>query len=234
MKIAIGSDERTHLTGVVLAELTARGHSVLPLGALGAGPTDWPDVAHAVAASVVSRACDEGILFCWTGTGAAIAANKAPGIRAALCADAETARGARIWNHANVLVMSLRTTSEAVAREILDAWFVTPFSTDDWNVRQIAKLDSLEVPMPPAPASAGDIPVTVYVAANQLEAQVIRSLLESEGIPATLRYESVGLVYGLTVDGMGETRVLVPARLQSEAERVISLHQSPPESGGDQ
>lgn len=230
MRIAIGSDERTHLTDVVLDDLARRGHAMSRLGALGAGATDWPDVAASVANGVASGACDEGILFCWTGTGAAIAANKVPGIRAALCSDAETARGARIWNHANVLVMSLRATSEAIAREMLDAWFATPFSKDEWNTRQVAKLAVLEHPMPRTPDHAPENPVPVFVAANQLEAQVIRSLLESEGIPATLQYESVGIVYGLTVDGMGETRILVPEHLRSEAERVIAAHQTTNES----
>jgi ribose 5-phosphate isomerase B len=72
---------------------------------------------------VAEGQADEGVLFCYTGTGASIAANKVPGIRAALCSDAQTARGARWWNDANVLVMSLRATSTEVAKEILDAWF---------------------------------------------------------------------------------------------------------------
>jgi ribose 5-phosphate isomerase B len=87
---------------------------------------------------------DEGIVFCWTGTGASIAANKVRGIRAALCHDAETARGARIWNHANVLALSLRVTSEALAKEILEAWFSTSYSDDEWNCQQIARLCQLE------------------------------------------------------------------------------------------
>jgi len=80
----------------------------------------------------------------WTGTGASLAANKVTGIRAALCADAETARGARTWNHANVLALSLRSTSEPVAREILDAWFSTPYSQDEWNQRQVEKIRDME------------------------------------------------------------------------------------------
>jgi ribose 5-phosphate isomerase B len=66
------------------------------------------------------------------------------GIRAALCQDAETARGARTWNHANVLAISLRSTSEAVAKEILDAWFETPYSGDEWNLKQIGRIHELE------------------------------------------------------------------------------------------
>lgn len=66
------------------------------------------------------------------------------GIRAALCHDAETARGARIWNHANVLVLSLRATTEAIAKEILDAWFSTPYSEDEWNILQMERIRQLE------------------------------------------------------------------------------------------
>lgn len=139
MKIAIGSDERTAVTDAVMAELRRRGHELLPVGPLDARPPDagpresdlWPAVGHAVAQAVASGAADEGILFCWTGTGVSIAANKVPGIRAALCDDAETARGARLWNDANVLCLSLRRTSEAVAKEILNTWFDTSFIPND-------------------------------------------------------------------------------------------------------
>jgi len=147
MKIAIGSDERTHLTDLLLEELRRRGHEPLPFGPLAAGAAaeaDWPLVCGDVARAVAAGDADEGIVCCWTGTGAAIAANKVPGIRAALCGDAETARGARTWNHANVLALSLRATSEPVAKEILDAWFSTPYSDDAWNRQQIARVRELE------------------------------------------------------------------------------------------
>jgi ribose 5-phosphate isomerase B len=225
MKIAVGSDERTHLTDAVLDYLAGRQHEVVLFGALQGSQADWPDVAAQVAHAVASGACPEGILFCWTGTGASIAANKVAGIRAALCHDAETARGARIYNHANVLVLSLRATAEAIAAEILEAWFGTPYSSDEWNVRQVARVADLEKGMwkqtQENPAE-GSLPVAVYVAANRLEAEVIRGLLNTEGIPASLQYESVGVVYGLTVDGIGETRVLVPSRLEARARAVIA------------
>lgn len=146
MKIAIGSDERTHLTDVLMEELRRRGHEPVPFGPLATGGAedDWPLVTGAVARAVASGAADEGIVCCWTGTGASIAANKVAGVRAALCGDAETARGARIWNHANVLALSLRATSEPVAKEILDAWFATPYSDDEWNRQQIARIQDLE------------------------------------------------------------------------------------------
>ncbi len=146
MKIAIGSDERTHLTDFVVAELEKRGHEILPFGPLSTNDpeTDWPLTSSRVAGAVAHGQADEGIVFCWTGTGASIAANKVRGIRAALCHDAQTASGARTWNHANVLAMSLRTTSEAIAKEILEAWFATPYADDEWNRRQMERIKELE------------------------------------------------------------------------------------------
>ena len=112
----------------MIEELGQRGHSIVLRGPI--DPTDpdvdWPLTSSHVAELVARGEVDEGIVCCWTGTGASIAANKVPGIRAALCHDAETARGARIWNHANVLALSLRATSIPIAKEILDAWFSTP------------------------------------------------------------------------------------------------------------
>lgn len=146
MKIAIGSDERTHLTEMLVEEVRRRGHEALLFGPLSIESTesDWPVVCSDVARAVAEGEADEGIVCCWTGTGASIAANKVAGIRAALCHDAETARGARVWNHANVLALSLRATSEAIAKEILDAWLATPYSDDEWNMRQIERIHELE------------------------------------------------------------------------------------------
>ena len=150
MKIAMGSDEASELTAALVAELERRGHQVIPFGPLAENDpdVDWPLVAGHVAEAVAHREADEGIVCCWTGTGASIAANKVPGVRAALVHDAETARGARIWNHANVLALSLRATSIPVAREILDAWFSTPIETgeaqSEWNLQQINRIRQLE------------------------------------------------------------------------------------------
>ncbi len=146
MKIAVGSDERTHLTDMLTEELKKRGHELLLFGPLTENDleVDWPLTSSKVAWAVARGEADEGIVCCWTGTGASIAANKVPGIRAALCHDEETVRGARTWNHANVLVLSLRATSEAVAKEILDAWFATPYAEDEWNRQQIERIRELE------------------------------------------------------------------------------------------
>ncbi|HFE66124.1 MAG TPA: RpiB/LacA/LacB family sugar-phosphate isomerase [Chloroflexi bacterium] len=144
MKIAIGSDERAHLTDTIVELAQQRGHEVILFGPLADEPAHWPDVARQVAEAVVSGQADEGILCCWTGTGVSLAANKVPGIRAALCDDAETARGARLWNKANVLCLSLRRTSEVIAGEILESWFGTtyrPNEEDDTCLAQVAALE---------------------------------------------------------------------------------------------
>jgi ribose 5-phosphate isomerase B len=134
VNVAFGTDEHTALTDAVRADLEARGHTV---DAVDDG--QWVEVGHAVGDRVASGRCETGVLFCWTGTGASIAANKVPGVRAALCTDAATAAGARTWNDANVLVMSLRLTSPEVAKEMLDAWFATPVDPDEVEV--IASLE---------------------------------------------------------------------------------------------
>jgi len=135
MNLAFGSDERTALTDAVLEDLVSRGHGVSCVGPPGDSPgeagKEWAQVGREVGEAVARGDADMGVLFCWTGTGASIAANKVPGIRAALCADAATAAGARRWNDANVLVMSLRLTSVEIAREMLDAWFATAADPDE-------------------------------------------------------------------------------------------------------
>ncbi|HLM25518.1 MAG TPA: RpiB/LacA/LacB family sugar-phosphate isomerase [Thermoleophilaceae bacterium] len=124
MRISVATDERTGVADAVVEELRKRGHDPLLHGALNADERDdWAWASEAAARDVAEGRADQAVVACWTGTGASIAANKVPGTRAALCADAETASGARKWNDANVLALSLRTTSEALLEEILDAWF---------------------------------------------------------------------------------------------------------------
>ena len=144
MKIALSTDERTDLVETLLKELNERHHTVEYIGPEAGEDADWPEVTCRAAELVASGAADEGIVMCWTGTGASIAANKVKGIRAALCRDAETAKGARIWNHANVLALSLQATSESILKEILDAWFSTKFSDDEWNLKQIERIRHME------------------------------------------------------------------------------------------
>lgn len=123
MRVAVGSDEKTALTDAVVDYLHEIGHEPVLIGPLAGNPMEWADVGRAVASEVVEGGAETAVGFCWTGTGFSIAANKVAGARAALCSDAETARGARKWNDANVLVMSLRLVSPEVARGMLDAWF---------------------------------------------------------------------------------------------------------------
>lgn len=139
MKVVLGSDERSGLTDAVEADLRERGHEVVLVGPPGGDAADWATVGRRVGESVASGAADTAVLFCWTGTGACIAANKVAGVRAALCTDAFTAEGARRWNDANVLVMSLRLTSPTVAREMLEAWFSA--SVDPSEAEHIAHLE---------------------------------------------------------------------------------------------
>ena len=134
MNVAFGTDEHTALTDTVRADLASRGHRVHVVA-----DGQWVEVGRAVGEAVATGRCETGVLFCWTGTGASIAANKVPGVRAALCTDAATAGGARTWNDANVLVMGLRLTSPEVATEMLDAWFAT--GPDPSEAGTIAELE---------------------------------------------------------------------------------------------
>jgi ribose 5-phosphate isomerase B len=142
MKIVVASDEKTHLTDFVVADLESRGYELILLGPLIDEAMPWTLVSEQLADMVANGKADEGVLFCYTGTGASIAANKVPGVRAALCGDAPTAQGARWWNDANVLVMSLRATSPEVAKEILDAWFLETAKEEEKPT--IAQLKEIE------------------------------------------------------------------------------------------
>jgi ribose 5-phosphate isomerase B len=144
MRIAIAADERTGVADVVVDEVRRRGHEPLVHGALSDSERDgWAWASEAAARDVADGRAEQGIVCCWTGTGASIAANKVPGIRAALCGDAATAEGARRWNDANVLALSLRTTSPAVLGEILDAWFAGAPSTEDEDRANVAHVDEI-------------------------------------------------------------------------------------------
>lgn len=144
MKLSVGSDMDMYVARVVFDKLAERGHEVVVHGPVVDQEILWPEVARRVAEDVATRRTDEGILLCWTGTGVSIAANKVPGIRAALCDDAETARGARLWNKANVLCMSLRRTSEVVAEEILEKWFETEYQPNEEDDTCLAQIDEIE------------------------------------------------------------------------------------------
>jgi ribose 5-phosphate isomerase B len=144
MRISVAADERTGVADAVVEQLRARGHEPLLHGALSEEERDdWAWCSEAAARDVAEGRAEQAVVCCWTGTGASIAANKVAGVRAALCADAQTATGARCWNDANVLALSLRTTSEAQLEEILDAWFDGAPSDEDGDRANIAHVDEI-------------------------------------------------------------------------------------------
>jgi ribose 5-phosphate isomerase B len=134
MRVAFGTDEVTPVTEELKQDLEKLGHQVLELAA----PLRWAEAGRAVGEAVAQGSADAGVVLCFTGTGVAMAANKVPGVRAALCVDPETARGARRWNDANVLALSLRLTTTELAHEIVDAFFAT--APDESEADQIALL----------------------------------------------------------------------------------------------
>jgi len=139
----VGSDTRHETATAVADHLERLGHTVVRCGAVGGVDTPWPEAADEVARLVAQRAVDTGVVCCWTGTGVSIAANKVPGIRAALCIDAETARGARRWNDANVLAIGLSNTDARSAERIVDAWLETRDvdPTEAENIERVARLE---------------------------------------------------------------------------------------------
>ncbi len=146
MRIALGADDSTRVIDAVAELLHERGHEVTRFGQAAGEAEAWARTARRVAEAVASGRHELGIVCCWTGTGVSIAANKVPGIRAALCVDAETARGARRWNDANVLALSLRLTTAAVAKEILEAWLAEPYGATE--AESLAELGALDARMP--------------------------------------------------------------------------------------
>jgi ribose 5-phosphate isomerase B len=146
MRMAVAADEQVGIAIDVADALRARGHEVVALhGALRPEDRDdWAWSSEAAARDVAEGRADQAVVCCWTGTGASIAANKVTGIRAALCGDAATADGARRWNDANVLALSLRTTSAPELAEILDAWFGGAPSDDHGDTANVAHLADIE------------------------------------------------------------------------------------------
>jgi ribose 5-phosphate isomerase B len=145
VRIAVAADERSALADALLDELASRGHRTLLHGALAEGERDdWAWASAAAARDVAEGRAEQAIVCCWTGTGASIAANKVAGVRAALCGDAATAQGARRWNDANVLALSLRAVGAGVLGEILDAWFATQPSSQAEDAANVAHLHELE------------------------------------------------------------------------------------------
>jgi ribose 5-phosphate isomerase B len=145
VRIAVAADELTGVAGEIVTELRRRGHELNLHGALAPGERpDWAWASECAAREVADGRAEQAVVACWTGTGASIAANKVRGVRAALCGDAPTADGARRWNDANVLALSLRTTTAALLQEILDAWFEAGPSSDPADTANVAHLAELE------------------------------------------------------------------------------------------
>jgi ribose 5-phosphate isomerase B len=144
MRIAVSADELVGIAPDLVRELEERGHDVTTHGALNPDERDdWAWCSEAAARDVAEGRVEQAVVCCWTGTGASIAANKVAGVRAALCADAETADGARRWNDANVLALSLRLTDESRLAEILDAWFAAGASEDEVDRANIRHVDEI-------------------------------------------------------------------------------------------
>ncbi len=145
MRIAVAVDELTGVAEALTERLRARGHQLVLHGAYADDErSDWAWASERAARDVVDGRAEQAVVACWTGTGASIAANKVVGIRAALCADAGTAAGARRFNDANVLALSLRATSEAELDEILDAWLSAEASPDGADTENVAHLAEIE------------------------------------------------------------------------------------------
>jgi ribose 5-phosphate isomerase B len=138
VRLSIGADDTAPVVDAVIAELRRRGHELTVYE-----PQPWPDLALNVALDVAEGRADQGVLFCWTGTGTTMAANKTPGVRAALAWEPWIAEGARLWNDANVLVMSLKRVSPETAMDIVDAWFNVehPDPSEADNIARLAEIE---------------------------------------------------------------------------------------------
>jgi ribose 5-phosphate isomerase B len=145
MRIAVAADERVGVAEAIVDQLRKRGHEPIPHGALAEDERDdWAWASEAAARDLAEGRAEQAIVCCWIGTGASIAANKVDGVRAALCLDAQTADGARKWNDANALAISLRATSEAELAEILDAWFGGAPSGEAEDAANVEHLSDIE------------------------------------------------------------------------------------------
>ncbi len=176
MRISVAADELTGVAQPLIQDLRQRGHEPILHGAYVEDERpDWAWACESAARDVAEGRADQAIVLCWTGTGAAIAANKVPGVRAALCNDVKTVEGARRWNDANVLALSLRRTGVIELEAMLDAWFSEPASDDPQDLENIAHLTEIEAGGAKAPSSSGQ---SESAEASQAEAPA------SQGPPA--------------------------------------------------
>lgn len=144
MRMAVGSDSVAHLALSICGFLESKGIELVRCGSCCGAEADYVDVARDVAERVARGDCEQGLLFCFTGTGVTIVANKVPGVRAALCMDAYSARIARLANNANILVLGIRLTGEPLAKEIIDTWLTTEPSTEPGRMNFHQKTDEVD------------------------------------------------------------------------------------------
>ena len=144
MRMAVGSDSETNLTRVITEYLESKGVELIRCGALSGEEADYVDAARDVGEAIAAGRSEQGLIFCNTGTGVTIVANKVPGVRAALCPDNYSAEIARLANNANVLVLGMRLTGEMHAKEIVDTWLATKPSTEERRVNFHRKTDEVD------------------------------------------------------------------------------------------
>lgn len=145
MRIAIGADHAGWpLKEEIVRHLRERGHEVSDLGTHSADPVDYPDYAGAVGEAVRSGQAERGVLVCGSGAGACVAANKIPGVRAAVCHDTYTAHQAVEHDDVNVLCLGSRVLGPALAREVVDAWAQARFTGDERHRRRLDKVEAIE------------------------------------------------------------------------------------------
>ena len=146
MKIAVGADHAGHpLNERVMDELRNAGHELIDFGTHdGSVPDDYPDYARMIGEAVQNNAAEIGILVCGSGVGAAVAANKMRGIRAALCGDTYSARQSREHDDCNVLCLGARVVGVELALEIVRAFVSARFTGEERHRRRLAKIEAME------------------------------------------------------------------------------------------
>jgi ribose 5-phosphate isomerase B len=145
MHVVVGADDASPTVDAVVVHLRDLGHDVTVVDR---AHGSWPSIAHAVGRAVADGEAEVGVVMCWTGTGTSIAANKVPGVRAALAWEPWIARHARLWNDANVLAMSLKRTAPDVAVEIVDAFLAVtePDADEAADIAQVERWEARREP----------------------------------------------------------------------------------------
>jgi RpiB/LacA/LacB family sugar-phosphate isomerase len=146
MRIAIGADHAGFVLKQKLGDyLRELGHEVTDTGTVSTDPVDYPDYADAVGKLILEARVDRGVLICGSGVGASVAANKLPGIRAAVCHDTYSARQGVEHDDMNILVLGARIIGEELARELVRAFLAAKFTAEERHLRRVAKINALEM-----------------------------------------------------------------------------------------